>query len=48
MLSLFSSLCAELVLFISGGGGAGHQLSVPEVSQEAQRHDELPVQHAQR
>lgn len=36
------------VFFISGGGGAGHQCPVSEVSQEAQRHDELLVQHAQR
>lgn len=37
-----------MCVFISGGCGAGHQCSLPEVSQEAQRHDELLVQHAQR
>lgn len=33
---------------VSGGGCAGHQCPVSEVSQKAQRHDELPVQHAPR
>lgn len=32
----------------SGGGCSGHQCPVSEVSQEAQRHDELLVQHAER
>lgn len=31
----------------AGGGGAGHQCPVPEIPSEAQRDDDLPLQHAQ-
>lgn len=45
----FPLLSKSVPDFLSpGGGGAGHQRSLSEVSQEAQRHDELFVQHAQR
>lgn len=42
-----SSSCCMCPLS-SGGGGPGHQRSLSEVSPQAQRHDELLVQHAQR
>lgn len=37
-----------LCIHFAGGCGTGYQRTLSEVSQEAQCHDELPVQHAER
>lgn len=36
-----------LVCCFAGSGSTGHQCFVPEVPSETQRHDDLPLQHAQ-